>query len=396
MPLLANKDRRRASPPDLAAAGALALFLAWLGLPLAHAGLHRAGPADGQALREAPPPSAAKRQPLSDRLREFSAEYERTSPIRRELVRLYMGLKVRVLGAASIATLVVGRDRWLFVGRESPAVDERRYFLGLRPFTEDELDRWCRALEERRRWLAERGIAYRLVVAPNKSSVYPERMPAGYPRGRRTRLDQLGERLAAVAPGFPLLDLRPALRAGKSRGLVYWPTDSHWNDLGRYLAYREIVRNLEADFPPLPPLAAEDFAIVPGPRSRDLEELLLIPWDPPGPFLRMVPRRPLPEVTAKAEEGGAWTLLRCRGAARRSAVVIHDSFGETLKPLLALHFRRSRWTLDRRHVFPAAAIARLRPLVVIEEIVERYLDEEPWRNPPALTAARLAGGKILF
>lgn len=387
MPLFTHPLPWRPLRPGIVAAGALALFLAWLGLPLAHAGLRRAGLAGGNALREAlPPPPAAKSRPLSDRLREFSAEYERTSPIRRGLVRLYMGLKVRVLGADSIATLVVGRERWLFVGRESETVDERRYFLGLRPFAEDELDRWCRVLEERRRWLAERGIAYRLVVAPNKSSVYPERMPPGYPQGRRTRLDQLGERLAAVAPGFPLVDLRPALRAGKGQGPVYWPTDSHWNDLGCTLAYREIARSLAEVFPSLRALPAEDFEFVPGPRSRDLEELLLIPWEPPGPFQRMKPRRPLPEVSAMAEEDGAWALLRCRAAPRRSAVVIHDSFGETLKPLLALHFRRSLWTLDRGHVFPVAAIARLRPQVVIEEIVERYLDEEPWRNPTPLPA----------
>jgi hypothetical protein len=383
----ANTDPQRPPRRDLVAAGALALFLAWLGLPLAHDGLRRSGLAAVDALREAPPPSpAATGRPLSDRLREFSAEYERSSPIRRDLVRLYMGMKVRLLGAASVATLVVGRERWLFVGRESPTVDERRYFLGLRPFSADELDRWCRVLEERRRWLAEQGIAYRLVVAPNKSSIYPERMPAGYPHGRRTRLDQLGERLSALAPGFPLVDLRPALRAAKGQGLVYWPTDSHWNDLGRTVAYREIVRSLAAEFPAMQALSLEDFAFVPGPRSRDLEELLLVPWEPPGGVRRMVPRRPLPEVTSTQEEGGAWTLLRCRRAPRREAIVIHDSFGETLKPLLALHFRRSRWTLDRRHAFPAEALARLRPQVVIEEIVERYLDEEPWRNPPLLPA----------
>jgi hypothetical protein len=379
----ANIDRSRPTR-DLLAAGALALFLAWLGLPLVHAGLRRAGRFGGGELREAPPPPAAAGRPLADRLREFSAEYERTNPMRRDLLRLYMGLKVRVLGAASIATLVVGRDRWLFVGRESPMVDERRYFLGLRPFSEAELDGWCRVLEERRRWLAGRGIAYRLVVAPNKSSIYPEKMPAGYPHGRRTRLDQLGERLGVAVPGFPLIDLRQALRAGKSRGPVYWPTDSHWNDLGCYLAYRAIALSLASEFPALRPRPKQDFVFVPGPRSRDLEEMLLIPWEPPGPFWRMVQKTPLPEVVATAEAGGAGALLRCRGAALKSAIVIHDSFGETLKPLLARHFRCSRWTLDRGHAFPAATIARLRPQVVVEEIVERYLDEEPWRNPPEL------------
>ena len=43
----------------------------------------------------------------------------------------------------------------------------------------EELLRWGRVLEERRRWLAERGISYLLVLVPNKHRMYAQYMPPG-------------------------------------------------------------------------------------------------------------------------------------------------------------------------------------------------------------------------
>ena len=71
-----------------------------------------------------------------------------------------------------------------------------------------------------RDWLARRGIAYLLVVSPNKSTVYPEFMPPLYPRHRTTRMDQLAEHLGRHVGGFPLLDLRPVL--------AYFPAAVLW------------------------------------------------------------------------------------------------------------------------------------------------------------------------
>ncbi|HEX7502072.1 MAG TPA: hypothetical protein VF451_01515, partial [Acidobacteriota bacterium] len=117
---------------------------------------------------------------------------------------------------------------------------------------------------------------------------------------------------------------------------------------------------------------------------HDLEDLLLLPCKAKMPLFRLVAKRPLPATRVRASKAGTapfWEIYRSRSASLPLALVIHDSFGETLKPLLGCHFRRSRWVLDRSHAFPAAWIERKQPCLVIEEVVERYLDEDPWTNP---------------
>ena len=85
-----------------------------------------------------------------------------------------MAFKLHTLGMASVSTVIVGRENWLFIGHETERVDELRYFLGCNPLGEAALEQWLQVLTERQRWLEQRGIGYLLVIAPNKSTVYPE------------------------------------------------------------------------------------------------------------------------------------------------------------------------------------------------------------------------------
>jgi alginate O-acetyltransferase complex protein AlgJ len=375
---------RRAGEDFRASIAAMALFLAWLFLPLVSLWFHHAGP-DPAGIREAVQPPKMGGRPLVDFLRDFSRAYEKSAPIRSLLVPKYMAFKLHVLGLSQVSAVIVGRDHWLFVGQENDKIDERRYFLGTNLFNEETLGLWLRVFNERHQWLERRGIAYQLVFAPNKSSIYPEYMPAGYPRGRTTRLDQLVGFIGLDAPGFPLIDLRPAMLAGKKGQLLYWPTDSHWNDFGMHLAYREIIRGLSGRFPSLQALPEDSFEIRPVPPSlRDLEKLLQLPWEGPPANFSLVPKQPLPAIPLTSETSASAAPVasyRSDSAHLPLALIIHDSFGDTLKPLLSCHFRVSRWILDRNHVFPADWIEKNRPGLVIEEIVERYLEEEPWVNP---------------
>jgi hypothetical protein len=361
------------------------LFLAWLFLPLALAGLRRASCQGPVKVKEAVQRPVPGERPLADFLRDFALYYEKSSPVRPLLIPRFMAFKLHTLGLSSVSSVVVGRENWLFVGHETDTVDELRYFLGCNLMNEETMARWLQVLNERQRWLERRGIAYLLVIAPNKSTIYPEYMPAIYPRGRRTRLDQLAGLMERNAPGFPWLDLRPVIRAGKKARLLYWPADTHWNDFGRQLAYQEIVRRLAPRFPSLKAQPWDAFAVQPCVEPpHDLEELLLLPCKARVPLFRLVAKRRLPARWVKAAKAGTapfWEIYHTRAAALPLALVIHDSFGESLKPLLASHFRRSRWVLDRSHAFPAAWIDKKRPCLVIDEVAERYLDEDPWRNP---------------
>jgi alginate O-acetyltransferase complex protein AlgJ len=387
-PPIPETGTRSARRESWAAGAALFLFLAWLFLPLAFAGLELASSRHAVKVKEAVRKPILNGRPLVEFLHDFSLYYEKNSPIRPWLIPRYMAFKLYTLGMSSASSVVVGRENWLFMGHESDKVDELRYFLGCNPISEETLEQWLQVLTERQHWLERRRIAYMLIIAPNKSTIYPEYMPAIYPRGRRTRLDQLAGFIHRRAPGFSLLDLRPALQAGKKARLLYWQTDTHWNDFGKDLAYREIVRSLACHFPSLEALPQDAFEV----RScseppHDLEDLLLLPCKDTVPPFRLIPKLPLPSARVnvpKAATAGSTECYHSRAAFLPLALIVHDSFGETLKPLLGCHFQRSRWILDRSHAFPFAWIEKRRPRVVIDEIVERYLEEDPWTNPAAI------------
>ncbi|MCX6951178.1 MAG: hypothetical protein NTV51_03195, partial [Verrucomicrobia bacterium] len=125
--------------------------------------------------------------------------------------------------------MVVGRNDWLFYSGEMTVQD----LLGRDRMNEEELSAWRRAIEGRRAWWRERGAEYLLVLVPNKSTIYPELLPAFLrTQIRPGKLDQVVDYFRAKASPVPLLDLRAALRTAKARNTVYWPTDSHWNAEG--------------------------------------------------------------------------------------------------------------------------------------------------------------------
>jgi alginate O-acetyltransferase complex protein AlgJ len=388
-PLSQSKNTARPTPKgSWTSRIAMALFLAWLFFPLAYKGLHPASGQNASAAAGAVKQPILGGRPLSDFLRDAAIYYEKTSPLRAWLIRRHMAFRLNTLGMSSVSSVIIGRNHWLFLGRETDKVDERRYFMGINPFREETLKQWLLVLTERQRWLERQGIAYWLVVVPNKSSVYPEFMPGIYAGGGSTRLDQLTRFMKKYAPGFPLLDLRPAMLAGKKTRLLYWPTDTHWNNFGSDLAYREIIGCLATRFPSLKALPEDSFETRSCQASaRDLEKIIMLPWETPGPLFQLVPKQELPSSLAlksPATEANDWVLYHSNAGVLPLALIIHDSFGEILKPILSVHFKMSRWNYDRSHAFPSSWIEQTHPSLVIEEIVERYLEEDPWSNPQAI------------
>ena len=66
--------------------------------------------------------------------------------------------------------------------------------------------------------------------------------PAGFPQPARSALTRV---LAALrAAGVTTVDVRPAISAAKTQGLVYSKGDTHWTDIGAYAAYRAVAEAL--------------------------------------------------------------------------------------------------------------------------------------------------------
>jgi hypothetical protein len=198
-----------------------------------------------------------------------------------------------------------------------------------------------------------------------------------------SRIDQLVDHLRRRST-VRVLDLRPALLAGKARERIYHRTDTHWNDRGAFIGYEQIVRALAPDVPGLRPPVRDRFEPV-AVRSRGLdlagmlgltrllteEDLMLVPRRPAASRI-VEPRRP----NRRLMHARVVTEAPARGP---RAVVFMDSFGAGLIPFLSEEFSRVVY-LWQTNVDPAVIRAE-RADVVIQEWVGRRLSTLLPYNP---------------
>jgi len=276
--------------------------------------------------------------------------------LRQALVRTHNYLKVKVFKVSPLPRVIVGRAGWLFVDEDARHGRESlRDYRGRASFSPPQLERVGALLSAEAAWLRGRGIAFGVLVCPDKPSVYPEHLPASVGRkGARTRLDQLSAHLAGRQ--VPFVDSRAALLRAKGSGPLYYRTDSHWNQLGAFVGYQALVERVREDLPSLPPLRLEDFTVRAAPASKrggDLAVMLLL-----DRFLAD------DEVSVNPAAGRA-----ADGRKLGKVLVFHDSFVRGFEPLLRLQFREvvlNRGTYRRR------VVEKTKPDLVIVQMVERH------------------------
>jgi hypothetical protein len=282
--------------------------------------------------------------------------------------------------------VVIGKNGWMFMSRETDSRDEIEYFRNARPFTRKELAHWNRILEERRQWLSRQGIQYLFVVVPNKSTVYPEFMPDRIRRiNERSRLDQLLEYTRNHSQ-VRILDLRGVLIKAKHRFPVFQKTDSHWNDFGAYVAYCEIMKVVNGFQKNEKPMPLSRFDIRTRNRAGgDLAGALSLQKEVIREnILKMVPVSPLSARTVSRESLSRYITKSVSSSSAGKlppAMMVHDSFIHELRPFLAEHFSRMVFIWDwGLNIYPEA-IRSEKPWIVIEEMAERYLLDKVLSNP---------------
>jgi len=366
------------------------LFLVLISLPLLDQ-LFKIGPASPlkEKRKLAGQPRFSLHDPLGY-LRGYESYFNDNFGFRGILVFCHNWTQVVVFRTSPLDKVVIGRDGWLFLGRETKFRNEIDYFRSTRLFSGPELERWRTALQQRWQWLRQRGIFYIFMVVPNKSTIYPEYLPASIRKANaQSRLDQL---LAALRrdPDFPVLDLRETLLREKKNLPLFYRSDTHWTELGAYYAFRETMEKLATAFPDARPPSLDQFTVESSGRfNGDLALMLSLPN---GRFreaeIRLRAKAPEPPSSSSAKRKlGPFSreiISECPSGALPTALIVHDSFMHQLKPFFRPRFRRLIYIWDWwLHFFPEE-IAREKPQIVIDEMVERALDDAAPVNPPGM------------
>ncbi len=301
--------------------------------------------------------------------------------------------------------VIIGKDGWLYLGDlyQATLSDDRR------PATESDIQLTKEigaATEAWDAYLASKGVkAFRIMVGPNKGTIYPEHMPNWAKPAPSNPTDTL----FVQSNGEHFVDLRPALLNAKEthEEVLYYKTDTHWNALGAGVALRAFSQQIGKSAPELKwpsEKAYEILRVDPG-IGGDLAKFLRLQ----GSFSE---RNPILNASMPAVEttqtdfdskqvlakGGnpviaspmTPLLVTSTGALNNKKVLwLRDSYGNSLSPLMDATFSEVLQLHWSEAIKPGGRLAELvekwKPDYVFVTVVERAA-RTPWfaiYPPPA-------------
>jgi hypothetical protein len=311
--------------------------------------------------------------PHTDAAADYSRAVERVIadrfPLRTNMIESYDWLKFSVFDDSSSPVVMRGRDGWLFLGE--PQV--RAYISGAYDPPNADLDYIVQVYRSRADFCRAHGARYVVAFAPDKSSVYPEYLPAGMRLNHPTVLERLVPRLRAA--GVDTLDLTAAVVAAKEQGDVFSHGDTHWNARGAYAGYRVLADDLRwSGLHVIPPGVVQE---VNAERGGDLLNLSGV-----GAIIHdhqvdaVFPQRSYRIETPQYAQGGPAVLDPNASVvddpSLSTAVFFGDSFSIRLRPFISEGFRRVVY-VQSGQPFDDHLVVAEHPAVVIQELVERNL-----------------------
>lgn len=366
--------------PKWFGAALVTLFVTTLGIALIGSFRDRAALTDENRLPAALPEASTTLKDWLEFPRRFERYFNDHFGSRNRMLAIDHWTKASIFGVSSAPNVLIGKEGWLyFKGEDAKALD--RWYRGIGAFTDAEIAALRSELLHRRAYLERLGIPYLVVVVPDKYSVYPEFLPDWVKRvAPTTALDRIADDLSRH-PELNFIDLRGALRAAKRDERVYYKTDSHWNFLGASVGYRvlmsEVARMLpglsvvparRAPYDPAVDFYSGDLSRMIGAAERFREDDVAPLWK----ILADTSPHCANRETAGETPGFEFYAYSCPNPPPYSVLVFRDSMAIPLIPLLSENFARSSYVSSR--TMDPALVERLKPDIVIEELVERSLN----------------------
>lgn len=315
--------------------------------------------------------------------------------LRDNFVKNYKRLKYS-LGDSTSDNLTIGKDGWLFLGNikdsyekfGDPFGDVRRKNL----YTETELSQFAENISSFNSWLNDQGIQYVFIIAPNKHTIYSDKLPPYIePSNADTATDQLINHLSENTK-VEIIDLREPLIKERTNHDVYFKTDTHWNHYGANIAQYNILDRISTLLPGKVTPQKYDMKFKKD-RSGDLATMLGVSLDAdknPQPIFPNNCRITKEPEAFSGRDPHSWF---CEGQSLK-ALIYRDSFFTALEPYFIRNFAKSTYIWETATYDSVVKYIRTdKPDIIIEEWVERKLPKDYPSEYKALKAVNIAANK---
>ncbi len=205
------------------------------------------GDTENRSMTEKPLLESKKDTEYFSQLDSYLADYV---PFRKIWLRNNGLVKYGIFHSSMKILSMPGKNGWIYIGNsgkgegEDPVADFEKTNL----FTDDQLKDLGMSLQGFNNYLESQGIDFRLMINVNKSHIYPEYLPDEIWEGEgKTRAEQLIEYLEDNTD-IEIVYTKDALLANKGKYLLYCPTDAHWNTVGGYIGFVELMKSIDSSF----------------------------------------------------------------------------------------------------------------------------------------------------
>lgn len=170
---------------------------------------------------------------------EFENWFDDHLGYRPQFVEFANEMKISLFHQSPNANVEFGKEGWLYYTlNHNIDLASGDYIL-----SESVLATIAQNQQEISDWYASRGIKYLLVLTPAKTSIYPEYIASRDCVIQETICDQV-EQYMKEHTSVEVLNVKSVLIDNKDKGRLFWKTDTHFTQLGAYLAYQSISDKL--------------------------------------------------------------------------------------------------------------------------------------------------------
>lgn len=269
-----------------------------------------------------------------------------------------------------------GQDNWLYLGNSYDDSVEKLKLVN--PPTVDNIDMVSKEIMDIVSTANKSNIEVAFIMGPNKESIYPEFLPETLVPSE-TKYSSFFLNRLRENPNLTVYDPTADLIKSKDKqGLLYWKTDTHWNDKGAFIAYSGLTEALSL---PTPQVTFKQGTVHKG-DLIDISKLESFPlstadnWDIQWEEKFISQER---KVFNEHESAfGNPSIVTTQNALTQKYVwVIGDSFSASLKPYLNSTFKEvyyvGHWSEKLENLSKELDKTSRKPDVIIIERVERSL-----------------------
>lgn len=255
-----------------------------------------------------------------------------------------------------------GSNDWLFLAWKESTDSYSNSVM----FTDEELNSIDSYLDNINKYCNTHNKKFYFIIAPDKSKIYPEYYPQRIMKvSDNSRSEQLIDYIKkhsnvnVIYPKEKLISL-------KGNKLLYWKNDTHWNLLGAYYGYSELMNVIKKDYATLAVYKVKDYTTEQ--HTGDLYNMAPAVLRKVDNTIYEIPKVDDSQLCKHPKEIRG-NVICSNKSSNVNLLMYRDSFSKSLIPYLAHSFGDSKYIWKYDVNFNAMKNAD----VIILEIVERQL-----------------------